>query len=232
MTNPGRTTKPERRAVRRYNRYAVRVLGVAEAARWHRDGILLDEAEGFEHMLAEMFPGTRYDRRHDRAPVDLTPNTLRMLGLIEGDDVANIGAGTVPADAASRERVERMVAAAEANLYNPERLATVWRNWVLYGEMTSPMGRFNAIRRPDGSAAIIDQANDSAPSAPRMNGYNPGFVIIDEPNPDEDPFPTVESVEVEPDGFLTLTYARDPFEADAARAEAIDHMLEKDYDDE
>lgn len=52
--NANRTTKPERRFVRRYNPYAARILGVAEAARWHREGILLDEARGFDNILNDL----------------------------------------------------------------------------------------------------------------------------------------------------------------------------------
>lgn len=57
MRNPNRTTKPERRAIRRYNPYAARILGVAQAARWYRDGILLDEAEGFDNILDSVLYG-------------------------------------------------------------------------------------------------------------------------------------------------------------------------------
>lgn len=57
MRNPNRTTKPERRAIRRYNPYAARILGVAQAARWHREGILLDEARGFDNLVNDALYG-------------------------------------------------------------------------------------------------------------------------------------------------------------------------------
>jgi hypothetical protein len=52
--NPNRTTKPERRFIRRYNPYAARILGVAQAARWYREGILLDEARGFDNIINDL----------------------------------------------------------------------------------------------------------------------------------------------------------------------------------
>lgn len=87
MRNPNRTTKPERRAVRRYNRYAVRVLGVGEAARWHRDGILLDEAEGFENLVDDVLYGPVPDDLNDRvtAAYDAQRDALeRKLGGAPG----------------------------------------------------------------------------------------------------------------------------------------------------
>jgi hypothetical protein len=63
-------------------------------------------------------------------------------------------------------------------------LAEQYRDWVLNGEMRSPSGRFRAMR-----------------------GWAGGVTIIDDPNPDDVPYPTVESVTVEPDGWLTLKYA-------------------------
>lgn len=241
MTNPGRTTKPERRAVRRYNRYAVHVLGVAEAARWHRRGLLLDEAAGFEHMLGDMFPGTRYDR----APAQFKANTLRMLGLIEGDDAANIGAGTVPADPATRERVERLLERARRvrftegpnahGFIEDTHISVGYHNGAHHADaMFAAWAAFAQGRQAaeydawDGNP-WHDSADGASPRAPRMN---PGFVIIDDPHPDDDPFPEVESVEVEPDGFLTLTYARDPNEVDALHAEAIERALDEEYNDE
>lgn len=57
------------------------------------------------------------------------------------------------------------------------------------------------------------------------SGYAVGYTIIDEPNPDDVPYPTVESVEVDPeDGWLTLKYAPHislgtvPIPADQCRA--------------
>lgn len=61
--NPNRTTKPERRLIRRRNPTMCRILGVAQAARWHRDGWLLDEAKAFESMAADILYG--------RPPADL-----------------------------------------------------------------------------------------------------------------------------------------------------------------
>jgi hypothetical protein len=61
--NPNRTTKPERRFVRRYNPYAARALGIGMAARWYRDGVLLDEARGFENILNDL--------KHGIVPLDL-----------------------------------------------------------------------------------------------------------------------------------------------------------------
>lgn len=87
MRNPNRTTKPERRHIRRYNRYAVRVLGVAEAARWHRDGILLDEAKGFENLVVAVLYGPVPDDLNDRvtAALDAQRDALeRKLGVGPG----------------------------------------------------------------------------------------------------------------------------------------------------
>lgn len=87
MRNPNRTTKRQRRHIRRYNRYAARVLGVAEAARWHRDGILLDEAEGFENLVADVLYGPVPDDLNDRvtAAYDAQRADLeRKLGVASG----------------------------------------------------------------------------------------------------------------------------------------------------
>lgn len=66
MRNPNRTTKPERRFIRRYNPYASRALGVAAAARWHREGILLDEARGFDNILNDLKYGVVPSDLNDR----------------------------------------------------------------------------------------------------------------------------------------------------------------------
>lgn len=86
MRNPNRTTKRERRAVRRYNPYAARVLGAAEAARWYRRGILLDEAAGFDNILNDL--------KHGPVPLDLND---RVNATIDGkrDRLERI-LGTVP----------------------------------------------------------------------------------------------------------------------------------------
>jgi hypothetical protein len=57
MRNPNRTTKGERRFVRQYNPYAARILGVAQAARWYRKGVLLDEARGFDNLVNDIMYG-------------------------------------------------------------------------------------------------------------------------------------------------------------------------------
>lgn len=54
MRNPERTTKAERRAAKRWNRLAARTFGVAEAARYMRAGVLLDEAAGLDRLAYAM----------------------------------------------------------------------------------------------------------------------------------------------------------------------------------
>lgn len=71
--NRNRTTKPERRFVRRYNPYAARALGIGMAARWYRDGVLLDEARGFENILDDL--------KHGTVPLDLNE---RVNAAIDG----------------------------------------------------------------------------------------------------------------------------------------------------
>lgn len=66
MRNPNRTTKRERRAVRQYNPYAARILGVAQAARWHREGILLDEARGLDNLVNDALYGLPPDDLFDK----------------------------------------------------------------------------------------------------------------------------------------------------------------------
>lgn len=73
MRNPNRTTKPERRLIRRRNPTMSRILGVAQAARWHRDGFLLDEAKAFENMAADVLYG--------RPPADLDDRVMRVLAV-------------------------------------------------------------------------------------------------------------------------------------------------------
>lgn len=86
MRNPNRTTKPERRAIRRYNPYAARVLGVAQAARWYREGILLDEVEGFDNILNSVLYG----------PVPLDLNELVNAALDDPRDRLERILGTAP----------------------------------------------------------------------------------------------------------------------------------------
>lgn len=86
MRNPNRTTKPERRAIRRYNPYAARILGIAQAARWYRDGILLDEAEGFDNILNSVLYG----------PVPLDLNELVNAALDGQRDRLERILGTAP----------------------------------------------------------------------------------------------------------------------------------------
>jgi hypothetical protein len=71
--NPNRTTKPERRLIRRRNPTMSRILGVAQAARWHREGFLLDEAKAFETMAADVLYG--------RPPADLDDRVMRVLAV-------------------------------------------------------------------------------------------------------------------------------------------------------
>lgn len=87
MRNPNRTTKRQRRHIRRYNRYAARVLGVAKAARWHRDGILLDEAKGYDNLVNDLKYGPVPDDLNDRvtAAYDAQRATLECkLGVGPG----------------------------------------------------------------------------------------------------------------------------------------------------
>lgn len=87
MRNPNRTTKRERRAIRRYNPYAARILGVAEAARWYREGVLLDEARGFDNILNDLKYGMVPLDLDDRvnAAIDGQRDRLeRILGTIPG----------------------------------------------------------------------------------------------------------------------------------------------------
>jgi hypothetical protein len=86
MRNPNRTTKGERRFVRQYNPYAARVLGVAQAARWYRDGILLDEAQGFDNLVNDLMYG----------PVPLDLNELVTAALGRQRDALERKMGTVP----------------------------------------------------------------------------------------------------------------------------------------
>jgi hypothetical protein len=82
--NPNRTTKPERRFIRRYNPYAARILGVAQAARWYREGILLDEARGFDNILDDLKYGIVPFDLNDRvnAAIDGQRRALeRKLGI-------------------------------------------------------------------------------------------------------------------------------------------------------
>lgn len=71
MRNPNRTTKGERRSVRRYNPYAARILGVAQAARWYREGVLLDEASGFDNLVNDLMYGA--------PPADLVDRTMCVI---------------------------------------------------------------------------------------------------------------------------------------------------------
>ncbi len=87
MRNPNRTTKRQRRHIRRYNRYAARVLGIAKAARWHRDGILLDEAKGYDNLVNDLKYGPVPDDLNDRvtAAYEAQRATLeRKLGVGPG----------------------------------------------------------------------------------------------------------------------------------------------------
>lgn len=87
MRNPTRTTKRERRFIRRYNPYAARILGVAEAARWYREGVLLDEARGFDNILNDLKYGIVPLDLNDRvnAAIDGQRDRLeRILGTIPG----------------------------------------------------------------------------------------------------------------------------------------------------
>lgn len=85
MRNPNRTTKRQRRAIRRYNPYAVRVLGLAEAARWHREGILLDEARGFDNILNDL--------KHGPVPLDLDARVTAALDRQRHALEARLGIG-------------------------------------------------------------------------------------------------------------------------------------------
>jgi hypothetical protein len=142
MRNPSRTTKTERRLARRYNPTAARVLGVAEAARWYRNGSLLDEAEGFASIVNDLKYGIIPDDLNDRVDAAIY---------------------------AQRDALERTLGALPGAL-NPT---------------SSNVNHYSG----------------------GPTGYTPGFVIIDEPNPAEVRYPTVESVTVEPDGWLNLKYA-------------------------
>lgn len=80
--NPNRTTKPERRRIRRRNPTMSRILGVAQAARWHRDGFLLDEAKAFETMAADVLYGRPPGDLGDRVMrvLEVTPNYTEAMG--------------------------------------------------------------------------------------------------------------------------------------------------------
>lgn len=87
MRNPNRTTKGERRFVRRYNPYAARTLGIAQAARWYREGVLLDEARGFDNLVNDLKYGPVPLELNDlvNAAIDGQRDRLeRILGIGPG----------------------------------------------------------------------------------------------------------------------------------------------------
>lgn len=88
--NANRTTKPERRLIRRRNPTMCRILGVAQAARWHRDGFLLDEAKAFETMAADVLYGRPPADLDDRV-LAVTPNYTAATGYsVEPDGWINL----------------------------------------------------------------------------------------------------------------------------------------------
>lgn len=190
MRNPNRSTKPERRAVRASNPTVCRAMGIAAAVRLQRQRSMRPEAEQLDRFTRAMGLETLMSESPD-------PDVNHWS--THGPDVDALAA-----------RAGQIT----------DALAEQYRNWLLNGEMTSPSGRFRAVRNWAGGAKIIDEEHaipdinlgPEPPIAPgsvlgRMRGHNPGFTIIDEPNPDDVPYPTAESVTVEPDGWITLKYA-------------------------
>lgn len=108
MRNPNRTTKGERRFVRRYNPYAARILGVAQAARWYREGVLLDEASGFDNLVNDLMSGL--------VPLDLNG---RITAAIDGQrDALERIMGVGPGMLGSMRVVEVTATRSKVNHYS------------------------------------------------------------------------------------------------------------------
>lgn len=114
--NANRTTKGERRFVRRYNPYAARALGIAQAARWYREGVLLDEARGFDNLVNDLKYG----------PVPLELNDL-VNAAIDGqrdrlERILGVGPGMLTPTSSNvnhysvHERILDLTAAVNARL--------------------------------------------------------------------------------------------------------------------
>lgn len=200
MRNPNRTTKAERRAVRRWNPTAARILGTAEAARLWRDGLLYAEGDSLERIMADI--------RADGLPG-------HWSGLVPQFDVE--GLNTIMGQLLETQRAMFGDLIAGAGL-DPDQYTI---GYVSEDPPALP-AMFETFRRTFAAeqARFTPLDDDGDPNGEPVTVVGPmHFEIVEEymkpcsmtPCPPFDGEPS------------------DPFEADALRAEAIDAALNDDY---
>lgn len=222
MRNSNRTTKAERRAAKQWNALAARTFGVAEAARYMRDGVLLDEATGLDRLMYATLFDDGYAIAYDTAPVE---------------EITEVRADSPDLPEALRPVVEEFVTGRNAD---PSDYTVAYRASELAGDTADVLilpkwergGVLEDYARLHGTAPVIDLAAApvGAPPFDAVHDLEPGEwqELVDQTRR----APAFVTIPESFGGGTLELYRGDPNERDAARAEAIESALANDYDED
>lgn len=236
MRNPNRTTKGERRFVRRYNPYAARVLGAAEAARWYRRGILLDEAAGFDNILNDLKHGPVRLDLNDRvnATIDGKRDRLeRILGTVPGaltptsSNVNHYSGGPM-------QVIEVAPRYTEATGYDVEPDGYINLRYPAHISMVMDVHQLE----PGEWQATVDATRRTPASLTLPESLGGGTIEVEHDVAEADGPGTLHDCTIAPCGWTQPRAGadprdwHDPDEAAALRAEAIERELDDDINPE
>lgn len=255
MRNPNRTTKAERRAAKRWNALAARTFGIAETARYMRDGVLLDEATGLDRLMyATLGPWTNY-RMSPTAETAITEAfaDVAIYGKPMADAMLDATGKVANAltEHVLRPELERLgIDPADYRYEYDASAPVVAPPFEEITEVRADSPDLPEVLRPTVEAFVSGQNGDLtdytvAYRASELDGDTADVLILpkwERGGVLEDyarlhgTAPTIDlaaaPVGAPPFDTGTELYPGDPNERDANRAEAIENMLADDFDED